>query len=450
MNLDSQTPLYQWLSYLEKSHTKTIDLGLERISQVAKKLNLSKPAPLVITVGGTNGKGTTCRFLEMLFLEMGLKVGVYSSPHLIDYRERVRINNKILSAHKHCQSFDFIEKNRDISLSYFEFSTLSALNLFQQAKLDVVILEVGLGGRLDATNVVDSDIAIVTSIDFDHIKFLGDSLDEIGYEKAGIFRSGKPAIIGEPNPPQTTVEYARTLNCRISQCNQDWHIVEHTNTWDWVKKDGKKLLDLPLPNIPLANAGTAFAILDFLPFEVSSEVIENTLKKVSLVGRLQLLPKKWYSTLAQKLQMNINDLPTIILDVGHNPHASRYLARKLSQNSEGINIYSTNKIAAICGVLKDKDLVGILMPLADKVSLWCGLTLEGERGQRGENIVEKLNSLENLTASMINSANTMSEALQSTLPYLQKEDKLLIFGSFHTVAEFYELLEINSIFAEEE
>ena len=202
MNLKATSPLAEWLSYLENSHFKAIDLGLERIKSVAEELDLLNPAPYVITVGGTNGKGTTCRLLETILLNHGLRVGVYSSPHLLRYNERVRIQNQDLPDEMHTASFDFIEKHKTQSLTYFEFSTLSALHLFKQAKLDVVILEVGLGGRLDATNIVDNDLAVITSIDIDHTDFLGSTREEIGFEKAGIFRANKPVVIGEPNVPQ--------------------------------------------------------------------------------------------------------------------------------------------------------------------------------------------------------------------------------------------------------
>ncbi|HCL6141518.1 TPA: bifunctional tetrahydrofolate synthase/dihydrofolate synthase, partial [Klebsiella oxytoca] len=203
------SPLATWLSYLEHLHSKTIDLGLARVSEVAQRMAVIKPAPFVFTVAGTNGKGTTCRTLESVLMAAGYKVGVYSSPHLVRYTERVRVQGEELPELAHTTSFAEIEAARgDISLSYFEFGTLSALWLFQQARLDVVILEVGLGGRLDATNIVDADVAVVTSIALDHTDWLGPNRESIGREKAGIFRSGKPAIVGEPDMPLTIAEVA--------------------------------------------------------------------------------------------------------------------------------------------------------------------------------------------------------------------------------------------------
>ena len=202
------SPLAMWLDYLTNIHTSAIDLGLDRVQAVAEKTNLVKPAPTVITVAGTNGKGSTCALMEAILLDAGYSVGVYSSPHLIRYNERVRINGQDLADEKHTEAFDFIEKQRgDISLSFFEYGTLAALRLFQTEKVDVVLLEVGLGGRLDATNVVDHDVSVITSLAIDHVDWLGDDINVIGYEKAGIYRSGKPAICGQPKAPSTCLLY---------------------------------------------------------------------------------------------------------------------------------------------------------------------------------------------------------------------------------------------------
>ena len=233
MNLKATSPLAEWLSYLENSHFKAIDLELERIKSVAEELDLLNPAPYVITVGGTNGKGTTCRLLETILLNQGLRVGVYSSPHLLRYNERVRIQNQDLPDEMHTASFDFIEKHKTKSLTYFEFSTLSALHLFKQAKLDVVILEVGLGGRLDATNIVDNDLAVITSIDIDHTDFLGSTREEISFEKAGIFRANKPVVIGEPNVPRPMLEQAEKLHCHVARRDVNWSFKANEQTWMW-------------------------------------------------------------------------------------------------------------------------------------------------------------------------------------------------------------------------
>ncbi len=448
--LNQETPLSQWLSYLEQAHGKFIDLGLTRVAKAAQALNLTQIAPFVITVGGTNGKGTTCRLLEMFLLSSGYKVGVYSSPHLLHYRERVRINNQYLSDQEHCNSFDFIEKNKSISLTYFEFSTLSAFNLFKRAKLDVVILEVGLGGRLDATNIIDSDIAIITSIDIDHTAFLGHTLEEIGFEKAGIFRANKPAIVGEPKIPDSVINYTEKMNCFLFCRDRDWTFKENENSWEWRSRD-KHYMNLPKPSIPLANAATGLAALQYLPFTITDEVVKNVLTTVELTGRFQILSLNLRQKIAKRYQLKENEMPQIILDVGHNPHAARYLAdkiRKLKQAnvhcilSPESTIQKTSlfsgKFSAFCGVLRDKDLKGILLPLIPVIDSWNTLTLSGNRGQSGEVIKNKLHQLD--VKVPVKSFNEMEEGLSNILRKLQKQDVLIIFGSFHTVAEVMLLL----------
>ncbi|HCT7673947.1 TPA: bifunctional tetrahydrofolate synthase/dihydrofolate synthase, partial [Klebsiella quasipneumoniae] len=245
------SPLATWLSYLEHLHSKTIDLGLARVSEVARQMDIVKPAPFVFTVAGTNGKGTTCRTLETVLMAAGYKVGVYSSPHLVRYTERVRIQGAELPEAAHTASFAEIEAARgDISLTYFEYGTLSALWLFKQAQLDVVILEVGLGGRLDATNIVDADVAVVTSIALDHTDWLGPDRESIGREKAGIFRAGKPAVVGEPDMPHTIAEVASEKGVLLQRRGVDWRYEVEGETWSF-RDAGGALSRLPLPQVPL-------------------------------------------------------------------------------------------------------------------------------------------------------------------------------------------------------
>ena len=291
--MNSQTPtradnLQTWLDYLEHGHFKAIDMGLERIKSVASNLDLLHPAPYVITVAGTNGKGSTCRFLEVALMKLGLKVGVYSSPHLLRYNERVRINGQLLGDQAHIDSFTEIDQNKTASLTYFEFSTLSALKLFKDAKLDVVILEVGLGGRLDATNIVDPHLAVITSIDIDHVAFLGNNREDIGREKAGIFRANIPVIIGEPDCPQSILAIAQDLNAQKFQRNVDWQYEVKDGTFYW-QSQTTQFNTLPMPLIPIPNAGTAIATLLKTPFNVSEQVIRETLQEAQMTGRFQQL-----------------------------------------------------------------------------------------------------------------------------------------------------------------
>ncbi len=248
------SPLATWLSYLENLHGKTIDMGLERVSRVAALLDVAKPAPFVFTVAGTNGKGTTCRTLEAVLMAAGYRVGVYSSPHLVRYTERVRVQGEELAESQHTAAFAEIEAVRgETSLTYFEYGTLSALWLFKQAQLDVVILEVGLGGRLDATNLVDCDVAVITSIALDHTDWLGPDRESIGREKAGIFRAGKPAVVGETDMPHTIVQVAQEKGARLLCVNDAWRYEAERDGWRFSDGDGE-LTHLPLPQVPQPNA----------------------------------------------------------------------------------------------------------------------------------------------------------------------------------------------------
>ncbi|TCP94817.1 dihydrofolate synthase/folylpolyglutamate synthase [Cricetibacter osteomyelitidis] len=427
--LKATSPLAEWLSYLENSHFKAIDLGLERVKTVAQELDLLRPAPLVITVGGTNGKGTTCRLLETLLLNAGLRVGVYSSPHLIRYNERVRIQNQELADSEHTASFAFIEQHKSQSLTYFEYSTLSALHLFKRAKLDVGILEVGLGGRLDATNIVDADIAVITGIDIDHVDFLGSDRNRIAFEKAGIFRAGKPAVIGEPNIPPAMLQHAEQLHCVISCCNQDWQFSKSGEYWQWQNKR-VRLENLPLCRIPLANAATALAVLPYLPFDISSEIIHQSLQQVELTGRFQQLRGEQLVKLGNPAQ-----LPQMIIDVGHNPHAARYLAEKLTALKPSIK----GKIITVCGILKDKDANGVLSPLLPIIDHWHCVTLNGYRGQSGLELLKTLQGLAQSTVSA-QAEDSVQAGVQSAVQNADKNDLILVFGSFHTVGEFLQML----------
>ncbi|HHW7450195.1 bifunctional tetrahydrofolate synthase/dihydrofolate synthase [Pasteurella multocida subsp. multocida] len=437
VSLTATSPLAQWLSYLENSHFKAIDLGLDRIKSVAKALDLLTPAPFVITVGGTNGKGTTCRLLETVLLKAGYRVGVYSSPHLLRYNERVRIQDQELPDEAHTASFAFIEQHKRESLTYFEFSTLSALHLFKQAKLDVVILEVGLGGRLDATNIVDSDVAVITSIDIDHVDFLGADREQIGFEKAGIFRAHKPAIIGEPNIPQRLLEHAKSLGCQISCRDQDWHFRLQAEHWDWCGQK-VRLKNLPCCQIPLANAATALATFEQLPFQISEEVIRQSLQEVELVGRFQTLKPDVLFPLAENLAKPWADFPQMIIDVGHNPHAALYLAEKLTALKAKI----TGKIVAVCGILKDKDAQGVLSPLLPVIDEWHCVTLEGYRGQSGQALFVTLQQIAQGQSHQLhaNTASSVALGVKQALATTTAHDVILVFGSFYTVGEFLQLL----------
>jgi len=407
------SPLAAWLYYLERLHSQAIDLGLTRVERVARTLDLLKPAPFVFTVAGTNGKGTTCRTLETLLMAAGYRVGVYSSPHLLRYTERVRVQGDELPEAAHTASFAAIEAGRgDTSLTYFEFSTLSALQLFKQAALDVVILEVGLGGRLDATNIVDADVAVITSIALDHTDWLGPDRESIGREKAGVFRVAKPAVVGEPDMPQSIAQVAQEKGAQLLQLGRDWHWQQQESGWRF--SDARiTLTDLPLPQVPLPNAATALAALSASGLNVSEALIRQHLDKAVLPGRFQ--------TVAQQ--------PQVILDVAHNPHAAGYLAGRLAQ------LPKQGKVRAVVGMLHDKDIAGTLACLAPQVDQWYLAPLEGPRGASADELMAALATDRALAFSSV------TEAWRAAMQQAAEQDIVLVCGSFHTVAQVMEAME---------
>ena len=405
------SPLASWLFYLENLHGKTIDLGLERVSQVAARLAVLKPAPFVFTVAGTNGKGTTCRTLEAMLMAAGYRVGVYSSPHLVRYTERVRVQGQELTEADHTAAFAEIEAVRgDISLSYFEYGTLSGLLLFTQARLDVVILEVGLGGRLDATNMVDADVAVVTSIALDHTDWLGPDRESIGREKAGIFRGGNPAIVGEPDMPDSIAAVAREKGALLQRRGADWHYDVSDDGWRFRDAAGE-LSGLPLPQVPQPNAATAVAAIRASGLKVSEEAIREGIASAMLPGRFQI----------------VSDAPRVILDVAHNPHAAEYLAGRLK------TLPKTGRVLAVIGMLHDKDIGGTLAHLKPQVNSWFCAPLEGPRGATAEEL-----------QAFLPEAGVypdVASAWRAALAEAKPEDTVLVCGSFHTVAHVMDVMD---------
>lgn len=405
------SPLAAWLSYLESLHSKAIDMGLERVSQVAARLDVLKPAPFVFTVAGTNGKGTTCRTLESMLMAAGYKVGVYSSPHLVRYTERVRVQNAELAESAHTASFAEIEAARgDISLTYFEYGTLSALWLFRQAQLDVVILEVGLGGRLDATNIVDPDVAVVTSIALDHTDWLGPDRESIGREKAGIFRAGKPAIVGEPEMPHTIADVAQEKGALLQRRDVDWRYSVTQSGWRFEDVKGA-LENLPLPQVPQPNAATALAALRASGLAVNEQAIRDGIQQAILAGRFQI----------------VSESPRLILDVAHNPHAAAYLAGRLK------SLPKTGRVLAVIGMLHDKDIGGTLACMETVVDSWYCAPLEGPRGATAEQLMEHLGQGQTFAS--------VEQAWREAMADARPEDTVLVCGSFHTVAHVMDVMD---------
>ncbi|MCE0492979.1 bifunctional tetrahydrofolate synthase/dihydrofolate synthase [Vibrio salinus] len=399
-----------WLDYLSSIHTSAIDLGLERVQIVAGEAGLTKPAPKVITVAGTNGKGSTCALLEAILLDAGYTVGVYSSPHLIRYTERVRINGQELSAQEHTDAFSVVESARgNTSLSFFEFGTLAALQLFKSNQVDVAILEVGLGGRLDATNVVDHDVSVITSLAVDHVDWLGDDINVIGYEKAGIFRSENPAVCGQPNPPATVAAHADEIHANLYQVGiQFTYKVNDNETWDW-RSGAFDLTDLPVPVLPLPNAATALMALGCSDLDISDINIVNGLKKAHLPGRMQVL----------------SDCPIILIDVAHNPHAANYLSEQLKKQ------YPGKVIHAVLGMLHDKDIKQTISNLSPVITHWYPCSLTGPRAATASELVCHI-------SGKVSEYENPVTAFKAALTQAEETDVIVVVGSFHTAGEVLE------------
>ena len=415
---DAMSDLKTWLCYLEQLHPSSIELGLERVKSVAERLELLQPAPYIFTVAGTNGKGTTCRTLEMILLAADKRVGVYSSPHLLHFTERVRINNQESTPSDTVKAFVAIEKARgDVSLTYFEYATLAALYQFKQAQLDVVILEVGLGGRLDATNIVDADIAIITTIGIDHVEYLGNTRESIGREKAGIFKPKSIAVVGEPEIPSTILDVAHAVNCPLFAVNKDWSYQQIDKlTWQF-NSSIKQYQNLPIPQVPLANAATAIAALSYSPFSITQKQIDSALEKTSLIGRFQII------------QLS----PTVIVDVAHNPHAASYLVKQIELLKQQQS--KVGKVRFVIGMLKDKDIKSTLSIFnADQ---WYCASLYGERGCNAD-ILKQFLQEENV--ENIATFDSVNEAYQKAMKEAKEDDIIVVCGSFHTVSAVLDIV----------
>src|SRR5512139_1554461 len=367
------TTLAEWLTHLESLNPKTIALGLERVAEVKQRLKLNPECPVII-VGGTNGKGSVCAMLESIMHAAGYRTGLYTSPHLLDYNERVRIAKQPVSDAELCASFAAIEAARgDIPLTYFEFGTLAAMQSFIAHQVDVAILEVGLGGRLDAVNVFDCDCAVVTSIDLDHIDYLGDTRDKIAFEKAGIFRAGKVAVFGDPDMPQPIQEQAQKVGASLWRMGHQFGARAHEQQWDYHGPGGARS-SLPYPALrgafQLNNASAVLAALDALKerLPVAMAAVRRGLTEVQLAARFQVLPGR----------------PMLILDVAHDPHAAGSLARNLAAMPPAA------RTIAVCAMLKDKDMAGVVRALAPHIDEWLLAGIAAPRGASADELRQVL------------------------------------------------------------
>jgi dihydrofolate synthase/folylpolyglutamate synthase len=406
--------LSDWLEYIERQHPLPIALGLDRVLDVLKKLEVKIACP-VVTVGGTNGKGSTCAMLESILQAGGYRTGLYTSPHLLRYNERVRIAGREADDGALCSAFEAVEQARGaVPLTYFEFATLAAFYLFANENLDAAVLEVGLGGRLDAVNAIDADCAVLTSIGIDHVEFLGDTREAIGREKAGIFRRSRPAVVAEPDPPQSVL----SADAQLLLIGRDFGYVNQGSQWSWWGPSGKRS-GLAHPALrgatQLRNASAALAALDSLRerMPLPMQAVRRGLAEVSLPGRFQVLPGR----------------PQVVLDVAHNPEAAAVLAATLGDSG-----FSPETIA-VFGMLRDKDIAGVVRAMAPRITRWHLATLPGPRGADAAELSEILGK-ENIKAPASRFA-TVAAALAAARKEAGENDKIVVFGSFLTVADAY-------------
>ena len=414
--------LAEWLAYIERQHPKSIDMGLERVRAVATRLGLKRPAKKTITVGGTNGKGSTVAFIEAIARAAGWRVGAYTSPHLLAYNERVRIDGRDVDDAALVDAFAAVEAARgDTPLTYFEYGTLAALWLFERARLDLAVLEVGLGGRLDAVNMVDADVAVITTVDLDHQDWLGEDREAIGREKAGIARAWKPLVLGEDDPPSSVLGHAYAIGASAIRANCDFFFarlpdaVGEPPRWRW--REVGWHVDLPLPRLvapsQLRNAATALAALRALKRPLPKPAIAGGMARAYVSGRLQRLERAGVE---------------IVVDVAHNPQAARELAAWLAAEP------AKGRTLAVFAALADKDVAGVARALEGGIDAWFLAGLEAA-GPRGGSVDALAVRLQGTAAAAGERQANVANALATARAHARAGDRILVFGSFHTVAE---------------
>ncbi len=408
--------LQEWLAHCERLHPKTIELGLERVRAVAGRMQLHFECP-VITVAGTNGKGSTCAMLEAICLQAGWRTGVYTSPHLVHFEERCRVGGEIVGAGELVPHFAKVEAARgDTALTYFEFTTLAILSLMAQAGLDVAILEVGLGGRLDAVNVIDTDCAIITSIDLDHMEFLGPDRESIGREKAGILREGKPGIVSDPMPPHSVLQYGNAIGADLWLFGRDFNFSGDKQQWNWAGR-GRRYAGLGYPALrganQLVNASGVLAALEALRqrLPVTAQAIRNGLAMVELPGRFQIVPGQ----------------PALVLDVAHNPHSVAALAANL----DAMGFYPTTH--AVFGAMADKDLAPMFAKIGPLVDRWYFTDLPTPRAETAAGLAQRWETHKGARNVPVSTHADPEEALRAAVAAADPTDRLVVFGSFYTV-----------------
>ena len=417
--------LQEWLDWQQTLHPQNIDFKLERIKSVYEKLDIKSIASKVIIVAGTNGKGSTVAILESILFENKFSVGTFTSPHIKRYNERIKIDKQEVKSAELIESFEMINKLRgETTLTYFEFATLTAFYLFSKKDLDYVVLEVGLGGRLDATNIIDSNLSIITSIGIDHTEFLGTTIDSIALEKAGVMRPFAPCIYADENPPSVLLSYAKKNGSNFLYNQNDFFTKISNNTWTWKSNMGKELI---LPLLPLRgdfqynHAAAALQALEIIEPTIlgNTKLLNNGIANISLMGRYE------------KISLN----PEIIIDVAHNADS----AEKLSDN---LNKEDKKNTIAVIGVLKDKDVYSLIKPMINNIDKWyCG-TINSDRGMNSDEIKTRMSST--ISQKNIETFDSIDKACSQAMASLGKNDRLIVYGSFYTVSEFLDYYELTS------
>lgn len=418
-----KTPLNtlpEWLAYCEQLHPKNIDMGLERVRTVADRMEIRFDCP-VITVAGTNGKGSTCAMLESILGQAGYRTGVYTSPHLVHFEERLRLNGQAVEASALIASFARVEEARalndaEVSLTYFEFSTLAILDVMRRSQLDVVILEVGLGGRLDAVNIIDADCAIITSVDLDHMELLGHDREQIGREKAGIMRTGRPVVVSDPMPPQSVLDRATEIDADLWRFGVDFNVSGDKQQWGWAGR-GRRYSGLAYPALrganQLVNAAGVLAALTALRerLPVTAQSVRSGFAFVELPGRFQIIPGQ----------------PTLVLDVAHNPHSVAALAANL----DAMGFFPTTH--AVFGAMADKDLAPMLAKVNPLMDKWYFTDLPTPRAATGAALRDQWQVQNTRKDASASAHSDPLQALQAAIRAANPTDRIVVFGSFYTV-----------------
>ncbi len=404
--------LNEWLTWVKSQHIKEIDLSLERVQEMASRLGLLNPACPVITVAGTNGKGSTVAGLEAIYLTGGYRVGAYTSPYLYRYNEQVRVLGVPTADSVLCNAFARITQaaGQAIRLTQFELGTLAALLIFSEAELDVYLLEVGLGGRFDAVNVIDADVAVITSIAIDHVEWLGHTREAIAREKAGIMRAKKPVVCGDLYPPATLLEYADDINAPLFCQGKAFGFVEKSSSWDWWQGD-RFINNLPLPRLALQNMATVLMAIDLLQdrLPINEATITKALTEVTLPGRIQVIP---------------GEIPHIF-DVSHNPASVEMLVSYLQKNP------ILGQTHAVFSMLADKDMLGSVQAMHKSADLWYTAALPNERGASVDILTA---CFQQANIGSVNFYQSILDAYQEAVKRASVGDRIVVFGSFHTVA----------------